>query len=1041
MPSSLVVDQLAHLLDTHDGANLVVFVPRSQIGHALETALARHTTGWHGVQATIPRHYAESIAAVDVLRSGRSENPVEAALFRAAQMLAERPELEAEHDDLPSRHHLARTVAEVIRTLREDGVSPEAVARHAEQPDTADALRIVATCYQSYEEALETHQLYDDADVFQWARRRVAEGNAFGVAETVYAVSNAVEVAKEEARFLDALRANGRAFWRVGAPSATTIPRDRCAHVFADVPLVEPESNDQADRDSHTGGPPSFTRAVGATNEVDAALRDVLESDAPFDDATIAYVSTEPYATLIADRAEAAGIPLTTGTGLAASQSRSGRMLRRWFEWIMEDYDPAVLIHMLREELLRVDRWLRKNDDAEGSLYAHEVATIIAERSYEPGRDGLLKGLGAAQKRLQQQEAPLSEPERIELETLTLVTELVSDLTGLVPRESTVQVFARRCGQLLERFGPDDPPPESREESERTVDEAARAVLWQRLDRLTRLPVAYEASAGRLASLFQKWLDGQYVQAEHSRPGCVHVLPLESAGYGDRSNLYVVGLDSAGLSAPPSDNGLLREADRNALAGIEERMNTRPVSASDELLWDVQHALDRHRGPVAYYTRVFDLDAGEECDPSAFFLAKERAARADAGRADASRADAGRVGAEQQTRTVGLVPEKAAPSLFDRDGWLQAYQEGKRQLHPPDGPSARQVATDVYGWLMDGAAAQAARDSDAYTEHDGMLPAGTYARLDLFGDEVRAVSASRLQTLAETPYVYFLKYVLGARPLDEPALEDEAWLNPLRKGKLLHEIYEVFVRDLQGRVPTPSDEATLHQVVDEVLEAEVERFAPPSELVRASARRELIADATVFFRAEMDRDPAMQPEAFELGFGMSGTRRTEGDLDGEARLRIGEHTMSVSGRIDRVDRHTDTGALSIWDYKTGSSTSFDETDPVQDGKTLQWALYAYALEALRGETVVESGYYFATASEMGTRLGFSPDAHRAEVEAVIEALRDLTRTGTFPLSPKLHDNNTWKYNGYDRVVGNLQQRRDQIREKEYPDRPMPPSFE
>lgn len=1022
MPLSLVAKQVARLRKRHPDANLVVFVPKSQIGQALETAVARQTSGWHGVQATIARHYAESIATLDVLRSGRRENPVEASLFRAAQMLKERPDLEKRHEDLPGRHHLAGTVADVIRMLREDGVSPEAVLRHAEEPDTADTLRIVATCYESYLEALDEHELYDDADIFRWARQRVEGGEAFDVGNTVYAVANALQVPGEEARFLKALGSAGHAFVRVGATSADS-PPDRCQHVFADAPVVDVTPPGAPDATAGSGTQASFTRAIGATNEVDAVLRDILQSDAPLDDATIAYVSTEPYATLVADRAEAAGIPVTTGTGLAASQSRSGRALRMLFEWVLEDYDPVLLVQMLREGLLRVDRW-KKNEERDTILYAHEAASVIAERSYEPGRDGLIKGLKAARAQKENQDRSLRPAERIALDRLDAVTEYVTDLVALIPREADARTFARRCGRFLETFGPDDPPSKDQDEADRSLDEAARAVLWHRLDRLTRMPVSCEARAGRLASLFQKWLDGQYVQAEHPCPGKVHILPLESAGYDDRSHLYVVGLDSAGLSAPPADNGLLRDEDREALAETYERPGKRSFSASDELLWDVQHALARHRGPVSYYTRTFDLNAGEKCDPSAFFLAKERAANPDE---------------DARSRVVGLVPEDEAPSLFDRDGWLLAYRDGNENDGSPDGLSARQMATHSFPWLSDGDVARAARKSDEYTVHDGMLPERSYSELDLFGERVRAVSASRLQTLAETPYIYFLKYVLGVRPLEEPALEDEAWLNALRKGSLLHDVYERFVRDLGGRVPTEDDEQRLHEILDDVLEKEVEQFAPPSPIVRDSARRELLKNATVFFRAEMMRNPATQPEDFELGFGLSEKRRKEGDLE-EAVLQIGEHTMNVSGQIDRVDRHEETGALSIWDYKTGKAKDYDENDPVQGGKKIQWALYAYALEALRGDTVAESGYYFANATEVGTRIGFPPADHRAEVEDVISKLRRLTCTGTFPVSPKLDKSTAWKYNGYERIVGTLKDRKKEIREKAYPDRPKPPAF-
>ena len=185
--------------------------------------------------------------------------------------------------------------------------------------------------------------------------------------------------------------------------------------------------------------------------------------------------------------------------------------------------------------------------------------------------------------------------------------------------------------------------------------------------------------------------------------------------------------------------------------------------------------------------------------------------------------------------------------------------------------------------------------------------------------------------------------------------------------------------------------------------------------------------------------PPCSRKRLSSGSGLPDKRRKEGDLE-EAVLQIGEHTMNVSGQIDRVDRHEKTGALSIWDYKTGTSKKYDGNKPVQGGKTLQWALYAYALEALRGETVAESGYYFANTKEVGARMGFSPADHRANVEDVISRLRNLTCTGTFPVNPKLDESTAWKYNGYKRIVSTLDKRKKEIGDKTYPDRSEPPAF-
>src|SRR6056297_2046498 len=117
MTPSLLVDQLTTLRDRYPDAPLVVFVPRAQLGEALETALARRLNGWRGIQALIPRHYAESVAQIDVFESGRRQAPVEGRLFRAARLLKDQQAQNGASEgrrDLPGWHLLASTAAAAI---------------------------------------------------------------------------------------------------------------------------------------------------------------------------------------------------------------------------------------------------------------------------------------------------------------------------------------------------------------------------------------------------------------------------------------------------------------------------------------------------------------------------------------------------------------------------------------------------------------------------------------------------------------------------------------------------------------------------------------------------------------------------------------------------------------------------------------------------------------------------------------------------------------------------------------------------------------
>jgi len=142
--------------------------------------------------------------------------------------------------------------------------------------------------------------------------------------------------------------------------------------------------------------------------------------------------------------------------------------------------------------------------------------------------------------------------------------------------------------------------------------------------------------------------------------------------------------------------------------------------------------------------------------------------------------------------------------------------------------------------------------------------------------------------------------------------------------------------------------------------------------------------------------------------------------------------------VDRLD----DDSLAIWDYKTGSARGYATDDPINHGKTLQWALYAYALEEATGEPVARSGYFFTSTKEMGLRLSFDPERSRADVEAVLSRLSDMAERGTFPMNPDAPNMPAWRYRGFDRLFPDLRDRGRVLRQKEWPaDRPVPPGWE
>ncbi|HHP7239079.1 PD-(D/E)XK nuclease family protein, partial [Longibacter sp.] len=760
MSTSPVLDQLSAARATYPDAPLVVFVPTLQNGHAVETDLARRLGGLHGVDALPVERYAEYLARRPILESQRTPVRSIDRLFYAADILQDMAS-SLEASSAPGAHHLSRTVAEAVHTLRLDAVDPTRLREHALQGGTEDTLRIVSDAYDAYIDRLDAHRLYDEADVLSWAEERVRSGTAPEVTETVYVALNSVTLSERAARFVRSLRHGAKDFLRAGVSAPQTAPRESVLVRFADVPYIEMDAGGCAPEDqSSPSAIPAFVRAVGMLSEADAVMRDILNAGVPFDDVTIAYTTARPYATLLPDRAERAGIPVLSGAGQPAMTTQTGLALARLYEWVREDFAAAPLIAMLREGLLRIsDREARASDAPD--LTPARAATLIAQRSYESGRAGLLTGLARAVDQAREREeetgakaaADRLRQQNAVFEHVLLLVDLIQPGTmrpasddqtsarerinlSRLNRSVSLETMAAGTLRFLRSFGPTDDS--DKRETERTLDEAARRRLYEELENLQHAPVSLTDDAGRVASLLQKWLSSQNVQPQQARPGHVHILPLDAVGYSDRSHLYIVGMDGVSFDAPVGENGLLPDGDRQMLQNLDEEEPS--LSAADELLWRTEQALARHRGPLTFCTRTFDVTAGEECDPSAYVLARKR-----------------RAGDAAARRDVPLIPGRGDLALSNRDAWLAAYRQ-RRVTTDRTKPTARDHLAEQYPAILHGEAARDALASDEYTEHDGLLPAGDYPELDLFSRTAQPVSASRLQTLAEAPYIYFLKY-------------------------------------------------------------------------------------------------------------------------------------------------------------------------------------------------------------------------------------------------------------------------------------------
>jgi len=740
-------------------------------------------------------------------------------------------------------------------------------------------------------------------------------------------------------------------------------------------------------RDAADGGPEgriSLAVAVGAENEVREALRRASARDLPLDRVELVYTDGDRYRDLARSEAGALDLGCTFAEGLPVELTRPGQALRLFHDWILEDFDDRLLRRLLRSGLLD----LRRAGGAVGGLLPSQAADLLREARIGVGRDRYGTALDRLRRRLglrreeRAREGGATEALDRRLALLERLAGLVHPDGGLLwtwvpgPGEGPVARVARASVEFLDRLAVRRGERES----------AAHESLGQRLREVAR-DVGATLPRDRAVRLLREELALHPVGRSGPRPGCLHAAPLESGGLAGRELTVVVGLDEASFPGTGIEDPFLLDRERRRLSDDLPLRSRRPTDRVRELA----RTLGEAAGDVLLTSSVLEVADDRELFPASAFLRAHRLAAGDPGAGFEACLEA-------LSPPASFVPGPGR-ELEETEAWLL------RRDRPGYAAAVRASRPSLAG----GHEAARARASAELTVWDGFVPAAA-GREDP-RETGSVVSASRLETLIANPYRYFLRYVLGVEPVEELSREPGRWLDPLERGRLLHELFRRFMEEVRRRGERPDAERhgpLLEEVLGGLVAAWRDRVPPSSEGAYRRQLREIRRTARTFLRDESDRAAEAEGVGFEVRFGFGdGAGRREGRPLGSpdpVSIEIGPAgTLRLRGSIDRVDRLPD-GAHRVWDYKTGSPSSYSHADPFSEGR-LQWLLYALALERLLGRggrdpRVASSGYLFPGVRGHGQR--FEHEVGPARVERAGELLArhlDLVAAGLFPHAP------------------------------------------
>ena len=973
------VERLKHLCRTHPTRSKWVFVPTHALGRTLGDRLVLEGTDWANLRFVTPLDIALRMGAPFLVERGidPSEEGLGPALIM--RLLLELPERTGHFRPLASQPQMAVALWSTIRELRMAGVR------------SAD---LRAEAFVSAEKGAEVRALLDRYEMFL---RETGRGDTATVFEEALQHPDWCPIQAQDCwtelpdvpwsflqrRLIDAMPGERVVPEALALPGAT-MPR-RLAE--ARVSRVEPEASAPLaflmapDRvPSRAPAPerpaPAFFHAGGAEAEVDEVFRRIVSAGAHLDQVEIVCASSH-YTTLVWEKACRYEWPATIAGGVPATLTRPGRALLGLADWIDDEFAAGRFRRLLQSG----DVALPKTLDISAGRAANLIARAEAAWGRETYRRSLTRLAKSSRVRAEHPDTAAHERERLDgrATAAEALAQWIQTWIDAIPApDESAQIEFQPLVECAASFV------ETCSGRASALDAAAAARLVSAIHELRALG-AFRCSMAPALGFLRERVEDLAVGADRARPGHLHVTSLGHAAFSARPYIFIVGLEEGRVFPATFEDPVLLDGERARISPALARSSDRTDEAVFQAIGRLAAASARPDGHLCLSYSCRDLREFRETYASWLMLQAYRVA---SGQPKASYRDM----KDALGTPKSSVPSAADPILDLSGWWLRGIV--------PAGIAGRRSVLAQYPSLAAGVHAVAARESDRFTEFDGFVPEAGRV-LDPAAPD-RVVSATQLEDAAECPFRYFLQRALRVQASDAGERDREAWLDPLVRGSLLHELYATYVRRLRAerRRPIEEDEAWLTAAAREML-ADLKAEAPPPSIeVEERETRELLDDLALFVTEERDQAASRVAVGCEVSFGRAGGGAEE-PLSHEAPLVVdlgGGLRLRVTGRIDRIDQLNEN-SFEIVDYKTGRFWADGWKGIFAGGRRLQHALYGLAAADLLRRKYKKVGavgaqYYFPATKGRQKRLPYAPISQASAVR-VLSDLRDVIAQGLF----------------------------------------------
>ncbi|MCB0994877.1 MAG: PD-(D/E)XK nuclease family protein [Acidimicrobiales bacterium] len=946
-------------------ANSVAVATRRRLADGGLGPVSGTGAGIAGVTFVTAYRVAELLGAPALAAEGRRpvSTPVVAGAVRA--VLRDSPGVFAAVIDHPTTE---RALVAAHRELSDlDGPALDALARQSVR--AADVVRL----HRSVRQALAA-SWYDEQDLVESALSQIGAGGPIEAVTGPVIVHLPQRLSRAQGRLLRSLASQRPCTVVVGV---TGVPE-------ADEPVVRTIGRLGATIPKARPPAPVVAQGVCVSDpddEVRQVVRGIVDaarSGVPLERMAVVWGVADPYARLVHDHLGAAGIAVNGAAVASVAQRLLGRSLLQLLSLPERGLRRDDVLELVSSAPVR---WHGHLAPARAWEVLSRRAGVVAGSSQWVERlDRLTAELEAARDRVVGDDADddAGERRRRRIDTdlghlaglRAFVERLAADLAEGAGRSRWAELVTW-CRRIIARYlGPEEarrgwPEPEQR----------AAEVVERALDRLASLDsVDPEPDLGVFRRTLAAELDAGLGRVGRFGHGVLVGRTAMVTGLAiDR--LWILGTSEGQLPGRSREDSLLPDRER-AVAGDLLLRAGRVADEHHHFL----AALASCSGPVTFLRSRGDLRVTTERVASRWTPPEVLAAETEVASFvnGLERAEFPATGQEHDLRVL-----------------LGAHRAGGVPDHHPlirhDPRFARSVEL------------VRSRASSGFTRFDGNL-GGLGLDLGAPTGSTQVVSATRLETWADCPHRFFVRYLLGVEPIERP--EDRFELHPLDRGSLVHDVLDAFVAEAierhGGRVPPDvewdgSDLERLHRLAAAAFARVEGQGLTGAPLYWRRDQRRILNDLTAWcvLDNEHRRVERRGPVATELSFGFDGgPSAVDVELSDGRRLRL-------RGSIDRLDVRDD-GGLVVTDYKTGRDPGSLGTDPVLRGTRLQLPLYALAARQLRDDpdAPVASRYWYITAA-----AGFSvrelpiTDEAASRVDDVLRRICDGIEAGVFCSHP------------------------------------------